>query len=113
LPLGHLDGHVGHRFHNQMVLVGQGQRHRLGVEVIADQDGDFVAPERVHRWIAAPQLGVVHDVVVQQGGGVDELNDGAEVIHARTGVTAQASRQDEQCRADALAAAGQDVLRGL
>ena len=113
LALGHLDGHVGHRFHHQMVLVGQRQRHRLGVEVIADQDGDFVAPQRVNRRIAAPQLGVVHDVVVQQGGGVDELDDGAEVVHARAVVAAQAGRQDEQRRADALAAAGQDVLCGL
>ena len=70
-------------------------------------------PQRMDRWIAAPQLGVIHDVVVQQGGGVDELDDGAEVVHARAVVAAQAGRQDEQRRADALATAGQDVLRGL
>jgi hypothetical protein len=50
-------------------------RHRLDVEVVAEQHRDVVAPPRVHGQPAAAQLGLVDDVVVHERGGVDELDD--------------------------------------
>ena len=85
-------------------------RHRLDIEVVAEQHRDVVAPPRVHGQAAAPQLGVVDDVVVDEGRRVDELDDGG-IEHGPVAlVAAQARRHQEDGRADPLAAAGLDVL---
>ena len=57
-------------------VVRERQRHRLDVEVVAEEHGDVVAPPRVHREPAAAQVRVVDDVVVDERRGVDELDDG-------------------------------------
>ena len=57
------------------VVLRERQRHRLDVEEVAEQDRDVVAPLRVDGQAAAPQLGVVDDVVVHERRGVDELDD--------------------------------------
>ena len=56
-------------------VLRQRHRHRLDVEVVAEQDGDVVAPARVHGQAAAAQIGAVDDVVVDERRGVDELDD--------------------------------------
>ena len=48
------------------------------IQEIADQHAGLVAPDDVGGRLAAAHLGGVHDVVVQQGGGVDEFDDGGQ-----------------------------------
>ena len=59
-----------------MRVVRERHRHRLDVEVVAEEHRDVVAPPRMHRQAAAAQLRLVDDVVVDQRRRVDELDDG-------------------------------------
>jgi hypothetical protein len=54
LPFGHLLGHSSDGRHYQMILVRQRHFHRLGVEVIANQDRDIIAPAGIDGRVAAP-----------------------------------------------------------
>ena len=94
-------------------VLRQRQRHRLDVQVVAEQDGDVVAPPRVHGQSAAPQLGLVDDVVVDQRGGVDELDDRRVEHGAIAGVAASRAAISSTAGPDALAAAGPDVSPDL
>ena len=81
-------------------VVRQRHRHRLDVEVVAEQHGDVVAPPRVHRQAAAPQIRVVDDVVVDERRGVDELDDRRVEHRAIAGVAGQARRHQQHRRPD-------------
>jgi hypothetical protein len=93
--------------------VRQRHRHRLDVQVITEQHGDVVAPAGVHGEAAAAQFGLVDDVVVHEGGGVNELDHGRVEHRAVALVAAQPRRHQQDGRAHALAAAGLDVLPDL
>ena len=86
------------------VVLGERHGHRLRVEEVAEQDGDVVAPAAVHAAPAAAHGGLVDDVVVQQGRGVDELHhrgqqDGAvAAVAAERGRPAAAARAGCACR---------------
>ena len=60
------------------VVLGERHGHRLRVEEVAEQHRDVVAPAAVHAAAAAPHRGLVDDVVVEQGRGVDELHHRGE-----------------------------------
>ena len=54
------------------------QLEGAGEQEVADQHAGLVAPDRVGGGHAAPQVALVDHIVVQQGGGVDELDRGGE-----------------------------------
>ena len=81
-------------------VVRERQRHRLDVEVVAEQHRDVVAPPRMHGQPAAPQIGVVDDVVVDERRGVDELDDRRVQHRAVAFVAAQARRHQQHGRPD-------------
>ena len=110
LAFDHPQRDVAQQPHDVERVVRQRQRHRLDVEIVAEQHGDVVAPPRVHGQAAAPQLGVVDDVVVDERGGVDELDDRRVEHGAVALVAAQPRRHQQHGRTDALAAARLDVL---
>ena len=68
---------------------------------------------RVDGQAAAPQLGVVDDVVVDERRGVDELHDRRVQLGVFALVAAEARRHQQDCGAHALAAALLDVLPDL
>ena len=109
LALG--DGRRGARQHGQHLerAVLHHELEGAGEQEVADQDRGLVAEHRVGRGEAAAELALVHHVVVQQGGGVDELDAGSEVGVARAGVAAQPGGGERQQRAQPLAAGGDDV----
>ena len=80
---------------------------------VADQDRRLVAPDRVGGGRAAAQAAVVDHVVVQQRGGVDELDAGGERQLPRAAIAAQPRREQGQDGPDPLAAGGDDVARQL
>ena len=49
LPFDHPQRHVAEQPDDLQRVVRQRHRHRLDVEVVAEQDGDVVAPARVRR----------------------------------------------------------------
>jgi hypothetical protein len=64
--------------------------------------------------LAAPaQRRLVHHVVVQQGGGVDELHGGCQRQLRRAGVAQCVGKQQYKSGADPLATGADDVLADL
>ena len=55
------------------------QLEGAGEQEVADQHRGLVAPHRVGGGLAAAQRAVIDHVVVQQRGGVDELDAGGEL----------------------------------
>ena len=72
-------GGFGEDFHDPHVL---GLHHHLegaGVQKIPDKHAGWIAKRFIGGRPASAQGGVVHDIIVQQGGCMDELDDGCQV----------------------------------
>jgi hypothetical protein len=63
--------------------------------------------------LTAPQFGLVDHVVVQQGGGVDELDDRGQLEALRAVETQRLREQQHEAGPDPLAAGADDVARDL
>ena len=113
LALDHLQRRVAEQPHDLERVLRQRHRHRADVEVVAEQHRDVAAPARVRGQPAAAGLGAVDDVVVDERGRVDELDDGRVEHRAIPGVAAEPGRQQQHGRPHALAAAHLDVLAHL
>ena len=80
-----------------------------GEQEIADQDRGLIAEHRVRRCQPAAKQALVDHVVVQQRGGMDELDAGGELDVALASVAAQSCARERQQRAQPLPARGDDV----
>ncbi|MEJ2407008.1 MAG: hypothetical protein P8171_22530 [Candidatus Thiodiazotropha sp.] len=94
------DRHTAHRDHHF---------EGAGVEKVSYQHAGLVAPHCVGGLPVAAQVGAVHHIVVQQGGGVDELDDGGQVDVPLRGVTAGPGGQQHDHGPQAFAPAVYDV----
>src|SRR5690606_35794677 len=83
------------------------------IQEIPDQHAGGIAPDRIGGAAPAAQVRFVDDVVVQQGGGVDELDDRRELVVFGAVAAAGAAGQRHQHRPQALAAGRHDVLGDL
>ena len=71
---------------------------------VADQNGGLVAPDEIGRDLAAAKRARVHHIVVQQRGGVDELDGGGEIDVLVAGVAAHPGGGEGQHGPQPLAA---------
>ena len=69
--------------HHSHVVDAHHHLESAGVEKIADQHARRVAERRVRRLAPAAQGGLVHDIVMQQRRGMDELDHRGELHGAR------------------------------
>jgi len=81
----------------------QGDLERLHVEPVAGEHRDLVAPDDVGGALAAPRLGLVDDVVVDQRGGVDQFHHRRQLNRFRGGIAEQAATHQQQDRPQPLA----------
>ena len=109
LAFDHAQRDVAQQPHHVERVLRERHRHRLDVEEVAGENRDVVPPARVHRHLAAPQLRVVDDVVVDERRRVDEFDDGGVEDGARTGVPAETRGHQQHGGADAFTAARLDV----
>ncbi len=79
LAFHHDLGETDQQVEDQEVALAEGDLEGLHVEPVAGEDAGVVAPLGIGGRTAAAGLGGVDDVIVDQGGGVDLLDDGAEV----------------------------------
>ncbi len=102
--MGALDGHVV-----------RGHHHLKGTRIkeIADQYAGFVTEHGIGGIAASAHVRVVDDIVMQQGGGMDEFDGGGEAGVHFTGVAGGTGCQQHQHRAQALAARIDDVVPQL
>ena len=80
---------------------------------VAHQDSDLVAPALVDRRLAAPQHGGVHHIIVQQGRGMDEFDDGGQLDVIPFGIGEAVGAEQHQGRPQPFAAAVDDVVAQL
>ena len=93
-----------------------GLNHHLkspGVQKVTHQHAGWIAKSFIGCCVAATQCGVVHDIVVQQGCGVDEFHYGSHFEALAIAVTQRAAHQQQQGRTQALASRCNDVLGNL
>jgi hypothetical protein len=83
--------------------------HGFGVEVVTDQDADLISPDFSSGSTATPEVGVVDHVIVEERGGVDELDEAPQLVVLRPRVAAEAGAEEQQQRPDALPPAVQNM----
>jgi len=106
-------GGVGEDLHHLDPLQLDHQLEAARVEEVADQHAGGVAEHGIGGLAAPAQVGLVDHVVMEQGGGVDELDHGGQLPGIAALVAQCAGREQEQHGPEALAAAGDDVLGHL
>ena len=113
LALGDDVGGVGHDLHHAHVAHVHHHLEGPRIEEIAHQDAGLVAEDRVGRLASTAKQGIVHHIVVEQGGGVDELRDRRHV-HVLVALVAAGPRaQEHQQGAQTLATTCDDVAGNL
>jgi len=81
-----------------------------GVDEVAHQHACRIAEQRIGGFAAAPQCGFVDDIVVQQGGGVDELDRCCQFEALGPAEPERLREQQHQARTDPFAAGADDVV---
>jgi hypothetical protein len=109
----HLLGEFDQSVEDAEVALLDGDLEGLHVEPVAGQHALRIAPLGIGCGTAAPGFGLIDNVVVHQGRGMDDLNYGAEPDRALTLIVEQFCGQQQQCRADSLASAGAEVFANL
>src|SRR5687767_654795 len=110
---GDFVGRGGHHVHDSHAFQRDHHFEGARVDVIADQHAGFVAPDFVGGVAAAAQLGAIDDVVVEQGGGVDEFDDRGGFGMAFAPIATGSGTDHDEQRAQAFAAAADDVFGNL
>src|SRR5436190_24395971 len=65
----------------------------LGEQTIAEQHAQGISPAGVDRRLGPTPLGLVHDVIVNEGGDMDQLDDHGQIEMARSDFAARSSAQ--------------------
>jgi hypothetical protein len=65
----------------------------FGVEIVADEDTDLVAPDFSGASPASADIGIVDHIVVEQGRGMYELHQTGELVMIATGIAAETGRE--------------------
>ena len=110
LSVGDLARGPGHDPHDLHVAERHHHLKRARVERVSDQHRRLVAEQGVCGAAPAPELRVVNHVVVEQGRGVDELDDHRELDVPVPVVTQRTGGEQRQQWPHPLAAADDDVL---
>jgi hypothetical protein len=61
----------------------------FGVEIVADEDTDLVAPDFSGGSPASADIGIVDHIVVEQGRGMNEFHQTGELVMIATGIAAE------------------------
>ena len=108
--------HVG-RVRQDLHDLHVAQRHHhlegAGIEKVAHQHAGRITPQRVGGRAAAAQIGGIDHVVVQQGGGVQEFDDGCECVLLAAVCAAGARAKQHHQWTQAFAARADDIVANL
>ncbi|HRF73371.1 MAG TPA: hypothetical protein PL117_11400 [Accumulibacter sp.] len=113
LPLGNDIRRIRQHPHDAHVVDRHHHLESTRIEEVSDQHTGRIAEHRVGGLAPAPQIGTINDIVMEQGGRVDELDHRSEFVMMRPTVSHGAGRQQDQSRAQPLAPALHDVLGHL
>ena len=103
-PFDHLGRDVGQNVDEVIGLRLEGHGDGLNIQKVSEQHRDVGAPARMDRVLTAPERRVVDDVVMDQAGGVDDLDERRPEDMVLAFIAAQLRAEHQQSRPDALAA---------
>src|SRR5205085_647383 len=106
----HLLSQFDERVENAKIALLHGDFESLHVEPVAGQHTFRISPLSVRGGTPAPGLRLVDDVVVYQGGSVNDFNDRAQPDGAASLIIEEPRRKQQQSRAYAFAPAGAEIL---
>lgn len=106
----HLGGYVADGADDVGVYGFHCELEGVGVEVVCDEYGYVVAPAGVYAGEAAAEGCFVYDVVVDEGGGVDDFEGGGYGDVFVAGVACGFCDEEVHHGAEAFASAAEDVL---
>jgi hypothetical protein len=109
LALGDAVGGFGHHPHDRHAVDFHHHLEGARVQKISHQHAGLVAPHGVGRGVATAQVGGVHHVVVQQGGGMDEFQDRRQHHRIVAGTIEGLCAEQQGYRTQPLAAAVDDM----
>src|SRR5579859_220624 len=110
LAFHHLLGKINEHIENAEVALLHGDLEGLHVKPVAGKHAHGVPPLCVGGRTPAAGLSFVNNVVVNQGGGVDNLYHSAQLDGAAAGVSEELGGEQQQRRTNALASAFTQVL---
>src|SRR3954468_6832918 len=110
LALDHLLGEFDEGVENPEVPLLHGDLESLHVQPVARQDALGISPLGIRGRTTTPGFRIVDDVIVNQGGRVNDLDDSAESNRATSLVLQQLGGKQQQSRTNSLAAARSQVL---
>ena len=113
LTLAHLCRHLAHQAQHLRRHGVHGELERVRIQVIGDEDRHIVAPLRVDGGHSAAQRRLVDHIVVQQRGGVNQLERRRHPGVVLPRVPEGAAGKDREHRAQALALRRADILPHL
>ena len=102
---GHLAARFRQDFVDPLIAKADDMADRLGIEVIADENADLIAPHLARRLTAASQVGVIDDIVMQERGGMNKLDETGEDKRVFSGIAAETGAQGQQQRSNTFATA--------
>ena len=83
------------------------------MQEVAHQHAGGVAKRLVGGWAATAHGGLIHHIVMQQGGGVDQFHHGCQQVLVRMAVAQRVAHHQQQRGAQTLAARRNDVVGNL
>ena len=104
---------VGKNLHDAHVADIYHHLERARVEKIPHQNTGSVAEQRIGSFPPTPQVGLIDDVIVQQGRRMDKLDNRRQLMVPRSLIAQGARAQEHQGRTQTLAAGTNDVLGHL
>src|SRR5262249_651467 len=105
LALRHLLASLAEHIVNPMVSEVDNLAEGFGVEIVADEDTDLIAPNFSSGSGASTDIGFVDHIVVEQGRGMNKLHQTGKLVMIVTGVAAETGREDEEKWSNSFSAA--------
>ena len=109
LALRHPPDGVGDDVEQVVVAVVEREQEPARQEVVAQEHAHLVLPQRVHRRHAAPRVGLVDHVVVDERRRVEELDERGRPVRPLGDPAAELGREEHEGRPDLLPLPLQEV----
>ncbi len=110
LALAHGFDGIRYDFEQAVCFVFQGQQHALREEIIAHQHGYFVFPQGIDGEKAPAFVGVVHHVVMNEGGGVEQFYQRGGRVGFGADFAAELGREEYKHRTHLFAFSSHNVI---
>ena len=109
LAVGQRLAQFGYHRHHTRVLRGRCMLERLAQDIVSHEHGSLVVQEGVHRLLSPAPVALVHHIVMDQAGRMEQFERECRMVHLRGDLSGGAGGQEHHRGAHLLALAAQDM----